>query len=617
MAFCHNCGSAHTDEELFCSNCGTQLEQSKSNFSESLVDSASTLGNSVASGSIQGNYSQWLGISVRVVAQFTQIVIQGLFDVDFGIDFFKGGDDTPRRRGILMTNIVKLSERFAVAPQQIYELLESYTNSLLKCGVEYTILDLSDKGCGDSWMEHTRLLTRFFVEGGYKGSSEPTFLFIVGGDDIVPMPVIDNLYYHASVAAGNKKYRDTTIDTDLPYAYLLGEQTQKMIYRGELFNQMPYLCVGRLPFDERCGIEVVIEYLKRSFNCHMSGGVQIKSSYGQTFRDWNNESTITSSVMNDSGLLPNYSAKYSSEFAHNNLLTSPGVVVGNVRQAFNTSADLLFFNMHGSDNPMNPNFMGSSVSFSPEELTLLERDNIVVSEACYGAKFKGLESDKSMLLSALKSRTLVYFGSSRIALGGGGYKYERVEDLMSADLYFKYLLDGITLGGFPVGYSVEYARRQYIKARPKLGLRDFLTIAEFNLFGDPSIMSQIANEESEGSEESKAEPMEMVPLAQDRDEAGFEVETLYDSESQGGSLLGMIRGYVDSSIKEIVDTMNKELYELHGLKPRELTIVNRTKYRDGSSSMEFVYRKKDGDIDKIYVASVEGEGAKTQVLISK
>lgn len=565
MAFCHNCGVSHNEGDMFCQNCGVQL---------------------------------------IAEAQAESVVTSAKDAIDNG--------DADVLRGVVMTNIARLSKRFSVSQNEVSSMLNSYIASMRQYGVDYTLFDTSDMGCGDSWIDHARELTKLHI-AKFKGSNEPLFLFIVGGDDIIPMPVIDNVYYHARVAAGDTEYRDKDIDSDLPYAYLLGEHTQRLIYSGELFNYNPYFCVGRLPFDAKCDIEVLRSYFERAVAAHSVGGVNIESAYAQTFRNWCNESYITSGVMNIENILPAYSQKYAEEFTYNNLLTSPGVVVENIEPAFNTNASLLFFNMHGSDNPANPYFMGESVSFSPKQLASLNGANIVVTEACYGAKFKGLDASHSMLLTALSNKTLVYFGSSRIALGGGGYTYERVEDLMSADLYFKYLLDALTLGGFPVAYSVEYARVKFIEAVERLELKDMLTIAEFNLYGDPTLFSYMGRAKGRANTKATTEPMKLAPLAEGKGDCGFEIETLY--ESKGNSLLSMVRSAVDRSLQEIVDVVNRELYERHGLKPRDLSSIARVKYKSGGSRMEFVYSTKEGEIAKIYVVDVD-KGV-NRVLISK
>ncbi|MFI3306393.1 MAG: C25 family cysteine peptidase [Rikenellaceae bacterium] len=568
MAFCHNCGNPHAAGDKFCQNCGTKLsETTESNKASELRSTVQRTGSQKS-----------------------------------------GSDSIEPRQGVIMTNVSRLARRFNETPSDILHVLNTYIDVLEEYGIYYYLLDTSDKGCGDSWEAHSRELTDMHVSN-FKGAGHPIFLFIIGGDDIVPMPVVENLYYHARAASGDNSYRDKDVDSDLPYAYLLGEQTQALVYNGELFNYTPYYCVGRLPFDSSCDLNRVVSYLKRSIECHRDGGVKIESSYAQTFKNWCNESVLTSSIMNHKSLLPPYSERYTEEFTFHNLLTSPGVVVENIAPAFNTDADLLFFNMHGTDNPTNPNFLGESNSFSPDQLATLTKPNIMVTEACYGAKFKGLDSSKSMLLSALKGSCVAYFGSSRIALGGGGYTYSKVEDLMSADLYFKYLLDALTLSGYPIGYSVEYARARYIKSLQRLELKDLLTIAEFNLYGDPTICSKMVDAERP----KEMEAMKLAPLAEGRDKCGFTLDKRY--ESGGGSLLSRIRNEVDSSLKQIVESINRELYDLHGVQPRDLSSIVEVRYKDKSSSMEFVYSKQQGELNKIYV--VQSEAGVNKILISK
>ncbi len=564
MAFCYNCGSSHNDGDMFCENCGVKL----------IDDAAET--------TITGDSRE-------------------------PIDNKSDGGEGMLMQGVIMTNISRLSSRFSISKDKITELLNDYIKSLRSIGIEYRLFDLSDKGCGDSWTKHAFELTKLHIKE-YKGSDRPIFLFIIGGDDIIPMPTIDNLYYQAAQAAG-ETVGDNDVDTDLPYAYLLGENTQSMVYNGELFNHTTHFSIGRLPFDQKADISIITDYLQRASDCHHNGGLHIRSSYAQTFKKWQNESYMTSGAMNQLNLLPAYSQQCKEEYVFKNILTSPGVVMQNVQSVINSEANLLFFNMHGDGRPENPCFMGDNLSFTPIQVKGLQRENLVVTEACYGAKFKGLDADYSMLLTALKNKTLLYFGSSRIALGGGGSEYSSADDLIAADLYFKYLIDGAIMKGYPMGYTVEWARAQYISRCKRLMLKDLLTIAEFNLFGDPTLFTSMANAEksigiSKEQVEEELTQMKSTPLSHNREAAGYTVETIYNGRDN--SLLSQIRNQVDASLKSIVDTINKELYTQHGIEPRELSLITKTKFKDNSSSMEFIYNTNDKStgVDKVYVVDV-------------
>ena len=70
---------------------------------------------------------------------------------------------------------------------------------------------------------------------------KPTYLFIVGGADVIPMPVLPQYI-------SDPDYSDTDIDSDIPYAYLLGERT--LLYAGDGRNfpvRTIFSIAGRLP----------------------------------------------------------------------------------------------------------------------------------------------------------------------------------------------------------------------------------------------------------------------------------------------------------------------------------------------------------------------------------
>ena len=153
---------------------------------------------------------------------------------------------------------------------------------------------------------------------------------------------------------------------------------------------------------------------------------------------------------------------------------SPYITVDTVDNVFNPYANLFYFNLHGSNDPQNPNFMGCDTSeedktfydgISPNSFKTTKFDNIIVTEACYGGKFKGLKTEKSMLLTSLTNQTLIYLGSSVVALGAADPKDDIVGvNMCCADVlaheFIRNLMEGVT-----AGQALTHARYKLYNAK--------------------------------------------------------------------------------------------------------------------------------------------------------
>ncbi len=78
------------------------------------------------------------------------------------------------------------------------------------------------------------------------GDEISQYLFIIGSNDIIPMPCIR--HYISDDA------NDDSIDTDILYAYPYGKEMLALLENQEAFTYDQLFFVGRLPLGERCFI---------------------------------------------------------------------------------------------------------------------------------------------------------------------------------------------------------------------------------------------------------------------------------------------------------------------------------------------------------------------------
>lgn len=129
----------------------------------------------------------------------------------------------------------------------------------------------------DSWVEHGYLLADYYRFGRSTADDETNYLFIVGGADVIPMPVLPQYI-------SDPDYSDTDIDSDIPYAYLLGERTYPMLGTAEIFQYEQYFHTGRLPLAHDASLDDLAGYLRRAAKA--PGSMAVGRAYGQTDLTW-------------------------------------------------------------------------------------------------------------------------------------------------------------------------------------------------------------------------------------------------------------------------------------------------------------------------------------------
>ena len=94
---------------------------------------------------------------------------------------------------IVFTNSLHLAAKYRASQQDVLAILNK--NLVYQQIVEFQLLDVSDYqdefGEKPTWQEHKAIIADFMAGMGLQPSPKLS-LFIVGGDDVIPMPRISN-----------------------------------------------------------------------------------------------------------------------------------------------------------------------------------------------------------------------------------------------------------------------------------------------------------------------------------------------------------------------------------------------------------------------------------------
>lgn len=571
MAYCYNCGNSLETGDRFCGSCGATQ------------DSAQAYAKSVAEG---------------------------------------------YRYGYVFTNVRELGRKLNVGKDKIMSLLTMFINEKTKYGTSYRLVDVSDyepmldenrcKGksislsSGDSWEKYQRVLIDRYVYDS-RTNDQIAYLFIVGGDDIIPMPVIPHF---------DKGFSDKTIDSDLPYSYLYGSETLPRIEDRTIFTLSSHLLTGRLPLAVDASLDDLSSYLDRSLRVSRDG-FEFGDAYGQSDPSWKRVSACVTERLYSNNLMTRYNVdSESTDFLHKSLVLSPVVDSEILDNFFPTNASLYYFNMHGSDAPQMAGFTGNSlpdendncystIGITPEQWTRTESPNIVVTEACYGARFIGKTCCYSMLLSAMRTNTVVYVGSSRVSLGTPDRAGQN-QTPSYADVIARVFIEAFLWGGYDAGVAMHLARMT-VASDSRITPLECLTVTEFNLFGDPTVTSRGAAVQKSKSEKS-ARQLISEPLVSDASNVRFKVKVSEGKQDAKSSILGIARRAVDNNVDFINRTIGEHLYEHFKIKPRRLEKVMEIKYDD--SIIYNWYKYSMGDTQEVWV-EVGADSRITKVITTK
>jgi hypothetical protein len=305
------------------------------------------------------------------------------------------------------------------------------------------------------------------IDGIYRALT-PDYLMILGAIDVIPHQDLKNAMFSPKPDADNEEFAYS----DLPYACGAAYSQDVNKFTG------PTRVVGRLPdlTGHKGSPSYLIGLLKTATNWKSSPREAYQDYLGISAQIWKKSTaqslTNTFNTDKDMQTTPKKRSHWNSGLIN--------------RRAH-------FINCHGGDTL--PDFYGQSAkdekvmpvshraSYVAKAGNILE-GTVVAAECCFGAQLydpsAADDSQMGMCNAYLSRKAYGFLGSSTTAYGPA-------EGNDQADLICQYFMQRV-LAGASLGRATLEARQRFIEKKSPLNHTNQKTLAQFNLFGDPSIV---------------------------------------------------------------------------------------------------------------------------------
>lgn len=442
MPFCTECGNKLLPGAKFCTECGADvLEQNETESAPIRINQHSDFHVNQSS-TVENSSNLDVFSSCDWLFRWTKFAQQS-----YG-----------KELGIILTDVDALANMLDCGENDIKRLISNYIQDSKSRGVNYCLLDIQNnaiqKANGSEVHSVVELLKKIV------NVVRPKYLFILGNEEIV------NVISWENKVPNNP---DSDVLSDLPYVTL----DTNSPFRGQRYDFMNALHVGRLPCYSDEAFEEFETYFKNA--AQFSGKAKKVIPFGLSTATWDRVSN---------GIF--------SKVASGAVEVSPDIELDNVEDVIQPESNLLYFNLHGSNDEGNwygeGNF-GCVSTFSPDKLDSLIGSYFIAVEACYGARYTdSLNPEESIILKAVQNGCLAVLGSSKIAYGATNACEKGSEfaaDTM-VDSYIKELASGNSAGEAFCA-ALQAVEQQGFANKDGCKIYNMLTVAEFSLYGDPSV----------------------------------------------------------------------------------------------------------------------------------
>lgn len=395
-----------------------------------------------------------------------------------------------RRAHIIYTNTYILARKYMISEDTVIRALDAYITSERERGNQWFLLDVAVSNLKrpelykhNEWESYQNYLSSFLHKNRII-SDIHTSVFIIGGDDVIPIP-----RYRIPIDDAPIEFE---VEMDMFYCFKPGVKvtaflnTVKAAETGgekQVFDHIQ--CnIGRLP------IEVgdvslpfqnsVISYLKRCSDTNTC--IRVNNSVNVSVSDW---ATATEFIVSG---IPSALHGFENSFVNNRMFTVPTYSINEqaMRAYFEQASqkcDMALFNLHGASEFACHQYYGDNgaEAFSPD-LAEKCKAKLICSLACYGARHTGYSMNSSILLSAIWHNCLLFIGSCQASFFNTGRRG------FCEILIKEFLLN--LFKGIPAGEALLMAKISYLlKYWPMDNFSSaYLTIGEFNIFGNPDLV---------------------------------------------------------------------------------------------------------------------------------
>lgn len=573
-------------------------------------------------------------------------------------------------KGVILTNSEKLSlkyheninvqgeEGLQSFVQCITKPIQQYIELSQAGGNDYVLMDMSSPEYAHyiqrefTWQKHLEALDDFARVHGISNRN-PWGLFIIGGDDVIPMPRVDNpanIFYRRDKV----KALEADVDTDVPYAFSADEivvgETGDLKYDTLLHRTAgPRFIVGRLPmetglmetdFSNLDGTGDFDIYTKKMLARYLHVDLETMQQEAAPGLDVTNVLSVVGERFFDrarlciSGL-PMLCRGDEQGLAHEGYFVSPVLDVLSEDSSRNKpylerikQADLLLYVAHGSatNSEEGTGFKGESIKGDCQPMVLTTEivrttsASILAPVSCWGARFINYRRERSMLLTAIyESGILTFFGSSRSAHAAPENIFGGAEGLQN--IFAHYVLQGL-----PVGECMVRAKYEMLHTMtdPSVqSLSNLLCFVEFNLFGDPLLRANAIEQRHNVADDVRTPGMKVSDIGLIDEDLKTIAEEYNKSDGysnyvrkddNGGSILERLRNMVNNNLADIRKVVDKHLYEEYGVEPRTLATIHRMQTSEGAPIHIFCYSKTEDVVRKHTIAYVNDNGTIRSVI---
>lgn len=544
--FCPECGTRVAPGNLFCPECGTRLS----------IEPVTAPANNVSQGSSSSAHEGPEG-------------------------------DT----GILFTDTETLASKYDCDTKDVLNLLEKFMAEAEDYDMHWRLLDAScyrhRLGKEPLWLDYNQLISDFIEQQGFKyGMKTP--VFIIGGDDVIPIPMVEDLF-------GTSDYGKMPCDM----CYCFTGNFFSDLWDGDHTITEDYVrnTVARLPLEDGKMQSEIDNDIESYFNlCSLYYKDGIPADY--VMMTSNSSWLPASKTMSEHLPLINH-ADDNDGMTMNNMYVAPPVspddeeVLEPVSISMN-DAGMLLFNLHGAGQEGMSSFYSDEGEAFNMEMLRYTSARVLNTVACYGARYHGYERNDSMLLTSFYNRGFLLYAGSLIPVpmtelnvpeGAEVHPGSGSEHLMPIYCMEQY-------AGLPAGEAMMKAKQEYFNTFRHLERDDFsmATMQMFSLYGNPMLRLQRNDEVLLLAKQEHVLPIlpqtnKNVPVRMKR------MQRVMTKDNSSASLLADIRGAVNANLDTIHTAIANNLYKQLGLEPRMIDHIDAYTIPNGDGSIEkgFMY----------------------------
>lgn len=521
--------------------------------------------------------------------------------------------------GIIFTDTETLANKYGIGREEVINIFADFTQKAEEQLMHWAFLDVADwRGTLSdfSWNDYNALVSAFIDR--YQIPSGPELhLMIVGGDDVIPIPQIKDIYGSSDTGF---------IPTDTAYSFegnfipdLIEGADLKFVFENARNN------VARLPLEDGKMSTDIRADIGAYFNISgmYGGGIPVRRVVMTSHEEWIPASTTMSQH------LPLICDESAVEITTNRMYISPTLFTDDpdtmsIYEGAIDRADMLMFNLHGASDPSMSGFYSEGEAFNP---SLLPKSNARVfnTVACYGARYHGYNRDESMLLKALYGGGILLYTGSLIPVPM--YHSDETREMLlhpgTGSEVFMRLLPLYQLKGITAGQALLKAKCDYFNMMRHIENDDFslATALMFCLYGNPMLHVRENSRAVEAARNNTIIPADEIKSTGGPVKSAKKQRIMQRTAPHSVSLVDTLRGYVDQNLSAIRNYVEQYVHQALGLPPQYLDSIDSVnRYTPDGMVVEnymFNYHNPDTCISPDTKVETDSRGAVIRVYTTK